>query len=371
MEHKRRAGFTLTELLIVIGILLILSTLVFAVFNAGKSSDRMRSAARAAQSAFLGAKDRAVHAKDLRGVRLTRDLTDPNLVNGFVYLQSLGNLTYPAGSIELDRVVNGANLPVSPDVTIVRGFPKPAPMPVDWDVKQGFFSNPYRIRIPSGTGQWYAFSIDTSGQYALGQKDSSGNTIEALRLVVPFPVTTGAQPYPNYYVAYPTNSAYSSCDIQLGNDVLPFHQPISFSSGVVIDLKASSANVWNASQQGPLLDLMFSPRGAIAGPTVALGPLHFMLRDLKDATSLPIVPNYTPGNVVLPDGWIVSVTANTPLNPNQGDRMILTVYPQTGLVQTFEMDLTDNFNNITLAAGADGYADNPFSFAQQGRSAGR
>src|SRR4029077_16315683 len=95
MRH-RRSGFTLTELLVVITIILILSTLVFAVFNAGRSSDRMRSAARVAQSAFLGAKDRALHAKDLRGVRLTRDVNsvdpvtgDLNLVNGFVYLQPL------------------------------------------------------------------------------------------------------------------------------------------------------------------------------------------------------------------------------------------------------------------------------------------
>ena len=90
-NNHRRAGraFTLVELLVVIGILIVLSSLVLAVFNTGRSSDKMRSAARIAQSAFLGAKDRALHAKDLRGVRLTRDLTNINLVNGFVYIQPL------------------------------------------------------------------------------------------------------------------------------------------------------------------------------------------------------------------------------------------------------------------------------------------
>ena len=87
---RRRSGFTrLIELLVVVAILLILSTLAFAVLNSGRSSDRMRSGARTAQSAFLGAKDRALHAKDLRGVRLTHDLANANLVNGFVYLQPL------------------------------------------------------------------------------------------------------------------------------------------------------------------------------------------------------------------------------------------------------------------------------------------
>src|SRR4029077_3349181 len=101
---RRRSGFTLTELLVVIAILLVLSTLAFAVFGTGKSSDKMRSGARTAQSAFLGAKDRALHAKDLRGVRLTRDPINLNVVNGFVYLQSLGTLTYPQGSIQLERL---------------------------------------------------------------------------------------------------------------------------------------------------------------------------------------------------------------------------------------------------------------------------
>ncbi len=47
------------------------------------------------------------------------------------------------------------------------------------------------------------------------------------------------------------------------------------------------------------------------------------------------------------------------------------MFPQTGLVQTYELDLTDNFNNSTGAQGADGYADNVFNFAQRGMSAGK
>src|SRR5436190_319557 len=121
---RRRSGFTLTELLVVIAILLLLSTLAFAVFGTGKSSDRMRSGARSAQSALLGAKARAMHAKYLRGVRLTFDLTNFNLVNGFVYVQSLGTLTYPQGSIQLERLDANPQdgSPDGSDVLIVRGF---------------------------------------------------------------------------------------------------------------------------------------------------------------------------------------------------------------------------------------------------------
>ena len=47
----------------------------------------------------------------------------------------------------------------------------------------------------------------------------------------------------------------------------------------------------------------------------------------------------------------------------RGDVLVLTLFPQTGLVQTFEIDPID--------ADGDGMMDNPLNFAKQGRSAGR
>ena len=63
-------------------------------------------------------------------------------------------------------------------------------------------------------------------------------------------------------------------------------------------------------------------------------------------------------------------TTQSSFSPSD-DRPMLSVYPQTGLVQVFEIDPTDVVNNSTGAAGADGLADNIFNFAQQGKSAGR
>src|SRR5262245_39190392 len=69
---------------------------------------------------------------------------------------------------------------------------------------------------------------------------------------------------------WPTSSTFSSCDIQLGNDLLPFHRPISLNSGIVIDLRNSSQNVQTlaginlpAGSPLPPIDIMYSPRGGV------------------------------------------------------------------------------------------------------------
>jgi prepilin-type N-terminal cleavage/methylation domain-containing protein len=399
---RRRSGFTLVELLVVITIILIMAGLVLAVFNTGRSSDRLRSAARIGQSAFLGAKDRALHAKDLRGVRLTRDQTDNTLVNGFVYLQPLPTLNYPAGMVQLERLdPTSTNTASTADIVIVRGFdtssvaPPPQNVPpagvtaVDWFSKK--FILPTFGRIQIGT-QWFTFYQDTNAPYVLSQ----GN--EVLHLQTPYNGTP-VNPYPGLAVAIPAANS-PAVTIQLGNDLLPFHQPIPLSSNVVIDLKFCSNNVGTLANIGTAaalaaspappttaslgtgtpgyVDIMFSPRGGVSGYLSGLGPMHFLLRDLKDAvaTSQFTVKDAN-GNTFPCGGLIVGTdlngTGNTwgQGNPNKGDSLVLSVYPQTGLVQVFEVDPTDLVNNVTGAAGADGLADNIFFFAQQGKSAGR
>src|SRR5262245_23836493 len=312
MRH-RRSGFTLVEMLVVIAIILILAGLVVAVFNTGRSSDRLRSAARIGQSAFLGAKDRALHAKDLRGVRLTRDLTDNTLVNGFVYLQPLPQLVYPANSVQLERIdMNGdGNADSSGDVVIVRGFdassvgpprqnvPPTGARAVDWFTKK--FVLPTAGRMQIGT-QWFTYYQDQNSPYVLAQ----GN--EVLRLQTPYggtaPIAFGTA---GDAIAYPASTT-PVVTIQLGNDILPFHQPIPLSSNVVIDLKFSGGSVQTMVTQagGGAIDIMFSPRGAVSGYLSGLGPMHFLLRDLKDAvgTSQYTVKDSN-GNPVACGGLIV------------------------------------------------------------------
>ena len=75
-----------------------------------------------------------------------------------------------------------------------------------------------------------------------------------------------------------------------------------------------------------------------------LGPVFFFMRDLRDATA----------------GLNPTVVAQ--VQQLRGDQLILAVFPQTGLVQVFEVSQAD--------ANGDGIVDDPFAFAKSGRAAG-
>lgn len=347
-RHSRsRAGFTLVELLVVIAILLTLTTLTVVIFNANSSSDKIRSAARTAQSAFLGARDRALHAGAMnaldlaagrRGVRLLRDSQDASLVTGFAYIRPIDNLKYgrPLSGSPIQVEYFDTNGDGSVEPRLVRGFG------VDWDylVQAGELPYPARIRIPA-SGEWYTFNNV--------QAVPSTNPREVtLTLLSDLRTPDNAAPA----LAIADGSPNASCLIEVGYEILPYQAPIALPSGVVIDLDFSSSNVtsnWPAGPPHAYIDIMFSPRGMITGPLAARGPIHFLLNDVQDATQ----------NL-------------NPIDPaNKGEKLILTVFPQTGHVATYPIDPTDIVNNTTGAAGADGSADNLFRFAQIGSAAGQ
>lgn len=359
----KRRGFTLIELLVVIGILLALTLMTVHAFRVNAGGDRLRGAARTTQSAFMGAKDRALHAKDRRGVRLLRDSGDGSLVNGFMYLQPIEMQTYGPHAFEMGRRDDNPadGTPDTGDVTVIHGNTFDATQPqTDWYTISSYFAVPPRIRIPAGTGQWYTFQTFGSGPYAFGQAS------QYLILTTPFPDAGVAG-----LVSHPiTGATFTSCDIEMAPEVLPNHAPIQLPSGVVIDLYYSqipaswytqrsvvigtalntgevdeAADPTNAANRIyrtyiPNMEVMYSPRGVITGPVAAAGPIHLLLRDIQDATQ-----------------------GLNPIDPAcKGEVRVLSVFPMTGHVQVYEYDPTD--------ADANGYADTPWRYSTAGARAG-
>lgn len=74
-RSPRRGGFTLVELLVVIGIILILAAMTIGAINLSVTTERVRSGARQIQSLIEGARDRAIYAGEARGIRILVDET--------------------------------------------------------------------------------------------------------------------------------------------------------------------------------------------------------------------------------------------------------------------------------------------------------
>jgi prepilin-type N-terminal cleavage/methylation domain-containing protein len=354
MSRVRR-GFTLTELLVVISILVLLTSVVVVALGNTRNSDRVKSAARTAQSTILGSRDRASQAKESRGIRFLRDPNDPSLITSFQYIRPLPSLTYGVKNgdmgltaFEIRRRNN------SPDAVIVAGLGAQ----INWfelDSNGMLDVRNTRVRIPADeSGNWYKLvPLQTQPPYFV-QKNG---TAQLMQLSVPILSVDAAPPA---IVAVSKDSTFASMELQLGNEIAPFTEPMPLPTGMVIDLKWSSpsaqALATSLEATGALgkIDLMFTPRGNITGSASVMGPIHFLIHDMQDAAARDPGPN----NTFVP---------LSPISPkNRSDKIILTIFPATGNVQAFPIDPTDVLNNSDGSAGPDGLADDLFRFARNG-----
>jgi len=351
---RSRPGFTLTELLVVISILVLLTSVVVVAMGNTRNSDRVKSASRTVQSAILGARDRASQAKETRGIRFLRDPNDPAIINGISYVRPLPSLFY-------GNSLRGGS---GTQFTIEKLSPSDKDMfligkqnGIDWlflDQNGGFDPKNTQVRIPdSPSGQLYKLKPQSNTAPYFVQV-INGAQIIALSTPLPFEAQVGGT------LVADQNSTLASMELQLGNEVAPFTEPMAMPTGMVIDLKWSSpsaqALATSLEATGALgkIDLMFTPRGNITGPASVMGPIHFLIHDLQDAVTR--VPG--PNNTTVP---------LSPIDPkNRSDKIILTIFPATGNVQSFPIDSTDLLNNSDGSTGPDGLADDLFRFARNG-----
>lgn len=373
---QRKTGFTLVELVIVIAILLVLSTLTLAMFGSSSDADRIRSSARQLQSSLLGARDRAIKSRVPRGLQLI--LQDATAVAGsagtrvatsMVYVGSadywrqgaiqVGRADFNVPSLGFTEMTANDEIAEHPEQVIVRGSQ------TDWNLllSQGLIQTGSKIEIPAFSGDWYTINTE------LLLTPPAGAPVNVEYLVLQM---TGCRQEPalkTYPVTYihaqepllPNAAGVGGYRLALNPTLLPAQEPMRLSSGIVVDLDRSvipSAWVDTSGafrQYHPFgssvspINIMFTPRGWIAdGSIVAAGVIHFYLCSQEDAD-----------------------LKRDPADPKSGEKLILSVFPQTGSVATFPVDITDLVNNSTLAASPDGLADDPFHYAKVGGTAGR
>ena len=338
-QATKFSGFTLVELLVVVALMLILIAITVATIDYGFNSERVRSGARQLQSALEGARDRAIFAKEPRGLRLLVDSSEPRMVRSLIYIGAEKN--WSEGQIQLERMdfeedangngqldggedtnsngrLDGNGIADGPEVLIVRGDST-----CGWStLKDRGFLGVYedlnfnrqldpgedqngnglldldapRIKIPANdNGLWYT---------VLSHRLSPTNQI--LQLVTPYR-DSGTTPVTSV-IAFQT-SGPSTYLLELLPRILPDAQPILLPEGVVIDLDASDiptewrptrgedtngdglltagedANgngVLNVGTYSGRMDIMFSPQGVVTGSLAARGLLHLYLGESKD-----------------------------------------------------------------------------------------
>ena len=343
-NRLHRPAFTLIELLVVILLVLIVTTITVMSVNFSTNADRMRAGARQMQSLIGGARDRAIYAKEIRGLRLLLDPNDTHAVNAVQYI---GSPERDTGALSFDST--GYIVTGSAGTTRWQSLKR-----------RGFLKIGSRIQIPRDTGTWYTVAL-------------IHNTAETLRLNRANRDLAGS-------------SAQVNFALELAPGILGDSQPVQFPAGVVIDLDGSQVPIsWRPlaySDPYPTqMDILFTPRGTVVGDCARQGMIHLHFADAGDvtkwglidgrgrtatlnyhSTSLPFVPADDP-------------TSATPVVAR--DRILVTLATRTGNATVHHVNVTNSATlplpapPSTLVMDRQKIADDPFLFAETGEVANK
>ncbi len=338
-------------MLVVITIFVILLAMTITAVNVSMDRERIRSAARQMQSYIEGARDRAIFAKLPRGVRFLIDAKNPAAGTSPVY--TVSSMIYVGATEdwtegEVRVLMSGGR------ANVIEG------VGTGWHnlFRRGLLEAGNKIKLG---GLWYTVAD-------LGTVPAGTGT-ERMVISPPLVDVAGRTPPSSGPVARFGPGEYR---LRLSPAPLPNTEPVQLPSGIVIDLNHSELPPsWQPGAAGAnyKMDLMFSPRGQVIGAPAAKGIIHFLLNDVVD-TERGLFPvdrlpdNDLNGNGVLDEEEL-----------NQGDKLVVTVFPRTGYVVTSPVFRSEDLNaNGVLDPGEDvnanGLLDPPgtdlFFYAERG-----
>jgi len=288
-HNTGRRGFTLIELLVAITIFTILVTIAIGAFTE-TNYDRASNAALQLRGMFEGARSRAIHDGQVRGVRL---VPDPNGGNFYTSLQYVGAPGHYEGRF------TGVTWDATASVWNVTG---------DWTnlVQRELLlaGTTVRVEIPSYSGRWYLFSPSSA----------TGGTVSGM--------IEGARWDGTTYVYSRTVTAMAPVPVrfELLPLTLPGSRPQALPNGMGISADLTLTTNPGVSDLGglPMDDtlILFSPRGEVLGRSATQGVLHFFVGDTRDLS-------------VYPGTSVAAHAADI-----EGDDRIVTVYTRTGSINT-------------------------------------
>lgn len=334
-SQHRRSGFTLVELLVVVTIIAVLTTITIVSINVGVSRDRVRAGGRQIQSMLAGARDRAIYAKEVRGVRLI--LSSGNN-HSAVALQYVG---------APDRLVDpSATMPTADSISLTGATQLET---------QGLLTVGSQIEIPSGSGNFNTIA---------SRVQTINSTANSVRLARSNPFV-------------PAASTTISVTLSLAPIPLAGTEPIPLPAGVAIDLDGSKVpknwqppNSNSDLSYSQTMDILFNPRGNITGDSARVGVLNFLIGDVGDIEFARTLPGRLRLSNPSTTQWSVQNTPFVPENPTTGgpattvkrDQVVVSVNARTGNVSVHPVNQTPAGVSQTVPSAA----NDPFLFAETG-----
>jgi prepilin-type N-terminal cleavage/methylation domain-containing protein len=412
-----RSGFTLIELLVVVTILALLLTMTVMAVNFNRDNERVVSATLQIQSFLSGARDRAIYAREARGVRFFLDTTNYRAVTAMAYIDPAEY--WSDGVIQLRRwdLNDNGTTDSSPADIVGDGTADENPSQVRvvagsdpgwWELKRrGLLFDGLRIRIPKGpTGTWY--SVNTR------LIDTTVAKTEVQKLILEVAYADPGDTQITQAVAFSSGGPVDY-ELELPPRILPM-DPVKLPFDTIIDLDASKVPLsWRPGttlaaggsgnlQYSQFMDVIFSARGNVIGGAAAEGVIHFYVCDAQDSitlkeayvvsrTPVPSVTGtmlFTENGIPLDNSRVMRFNAEVRGNrfiptseirtqnaawlsghdTSAGeapylcrDRRVVTLFTQTGGVSTHPVNVASD-----AAPDFDGIENDPFLFAETGRT---
>lgn len=391
-HSQRRGGFTLTELIVVIAIVVIMMGITISAVQVTRNSEVVRTGARQAQSYYEGARTRAFSRKAPVGVRLLPEVNaddpdDKSVITSMVYIAE-GEIDLGTGRIIIEEDING-NGDVDPEEDYNGDY---------HPVNNPGFTDDGSLLIFEGNLQPYGQDwgdLFRSGLLKFGQTITIGSSgtksthiITDLSPIDPddpevpqVPVYLGGSlnpsnpsEWPRYHVmtifpgfgVVPDSNGEAApveYELQLAPTIFEKADPIILPQNTVIDLKSSVIpGNWDiaGTDSDDYFDIMFSPRGTVLDEPGAAGLIHLVVARRED-----VELNLRIGDLVKVP---ISAALEVPTTPPtvsardskrfRGDLRIVSIFTQSGTVTSSRIDPTDSDDDYV--------ADDPFAFANTG-----
>jgi prepilin-type N-terminal cleavage/methylation domain-containing protein len=335
-------GFTLTELIIVIAIILILTITALPAVLSSLRDRKFGDTARTIQAALAGARDRAMVSGQIRGLRLVRDPNTPWEVSTLVYIgtpdpYSVGvvqvsgttvtpNITPPYPDPGFDFVdpgkdnnpLTGAdNIPrVVPGSSFIR-FDNTGPLYPITSVRPAASPVPARLTIfiPPATAFNVATGVDHTYQiFGPATPLPQDNNVITLPEGAVIDVRGAPMPYQAPY------SADNSINIPRSRGIPNYVPPVGYLGsdqilGTPDDLPAET---W------PTMDILFGPNGLVTGEGSTYTFIHLWVGERADKGP-------DPDASMGPDNFVNTADDTGPTRPH----FMMTLNSRTGAVKVY------------------------------------